>query len=124
MVRDSIKQVWRPFIPKAVLAARRRIRARLASHWQSPAEMFGRIYRDRLWGRNGLDFFSGLGSHDPAVVEPYVAAVRSLLSGIRPPPVVVDIGCGDFAVGSRLTDLARLTVACDVVPQLIVRNRV
>jgi hypothetical protein len=38
-------------------------------------------------------------------------------------PVVVDIGCGDFAVGSRLVDLAAVYHACDAVPELIDRNR-
>ena len=54
--------------------------------------------------------------------HPYISGVRGVLSQL-PPSHVVEIGCGDFAVGARLSDLARTYTACDVVPELIERNR-
>jgi hypothetical protein len=36
---------------------------------------------------------------------------------------VVDLGCGDFAAGRRFLDVAGHLHACDVVPELIARNR-
>lgn len=36
---------------------------------------------------------------------------------------MVDVGTGDFEAGGRLVDLTRLYRACDVVPELIERNR-
>ena len=38
-------------------------------------------------------------------------------------PVVVDIGCGDFFVGSQLINSCDRYVACDIVASLIERNR-
>jgi hypothetical protein len=97
--------------------------ARVAGRRQSSAELFGTIYRQKHWGGEGHDFYSGRGSHAPELVEPYIAAVRSYLSTFPKRPIVVDLGCGDFAAGSRLTDLAQHYCACDVVPELIARNR-
>jgi hypothetical protein len=88
-----------------------------------PADVFSLIYRNRLWGGDAQEFYSGYGSHTPELVEPYIAAVRSFLSALPVLPVVVDIGCGDFAVGGRLIDLARTYIGCDVVPELITHNR-
>jgi len=90
---------------------------------QTPAELFGTIYREKQWGGEEHDFYSGSGSHTAHVIEPYVAAVRACLSALPTPPVVVDLGCGDFAAAGRLADLARQYHACDVVPELIARNR-
>jgi SAM-dependent methyltransferase len=90
---------------------------------QTPAEIFGAIYREKQWGGEEHDFYSGSGSHTAHVIEPYVAAVRACLSALPTPPVVVDLGCGDFAAAGRLADLARQYHACDVVPELIARNR-
>lgn len=113
-----IKRVIRPFVPEALVSSYRRHRNRRRSN----AERFGEIYRDKLWGGNRqTDFYSGAGSV-PEVVEAYVSTVRKLLAE-RPRARVVEIGCGDFAVGSRLTDLAQAYIACDVVPELIERNR-
>jgi Methyltransferase domain len=88
-----------------------------------PADVFGHVYRYRLWGGDTQDFYSGNGSHAPELVEPYIAAVRDFLSAFPAPPVVVDIGCGDFSVGVRLVDLAQSYIGCDVVQELIARNR-
>ena len=89
----------------------------------SPAELFGTIYRQKHWGGAALDFYSGSGSHTTDVLEPFVTAVRAYLSSLPERPIVVDLGCGDFAAGSRLVQLARHYHACDVVPELIARNR-
>ncbi len=70
-----------------------------------------------------MDFFSGGGSHDPEVVEPYVHRVREFLASLEQPLTVIDLGCGDFNVGNRLTDLAGTYIACDVVGPLIERNQ-
>lgn len=89
---------------------------------QTNAERFGDIYRRKLWGGDQhADFYSGAGSA-PELVEGYIASVRHLLAD-HPRPRVVEIGCGDFAVGNRLTDLSYSYTACDVVPELIERNR-
>jgi|JI10StandDraft_1071094.scaffolds.fasta_scaffold308501_2 hypothetical protein len=87
-----------------------------------PKQIFSAIYHDGTWGK-GEDFFSGEGSHEPGIVEPYVATVRNFLQSLGSLPDVVDIGCGDFHVGSQLVGSARRYVACDIVPDLVERNR-
>jgi Methyltransferase domain len=112
-------RVLRPLVPPAM---RRRLR-RWSANDRTRAELFGRIYRDNLWGGRGDDFYSGTGSHTPELIDPYVGAVRAFLAARPSRPVVIDLGCGDFVAGGRLADLARSSVGCDVVPELIERNR-
>jgi inositol phosphorylceramide mannosyltransferase catalytic subunit len=84
---------------------------------------FEQVYRDHLWGGDEHAFFSGTGSHSPTIVAPYVEAIRAFLRRFPAPPNVVDLGCGDFNVGSQLRDLCGQYTACDVVPDLIGYNR-
>ena len=123
----SLKSVVRPLLPQTVVNAWRerneaRIDARLS---QLPlVAVFTEIYRQRLWGSaNGSAYCSGQGSHDDAVVQPYVHALREFLSQFPTKPDVVDLGCGDFNVGARLRDVCARYVACDVVADLIEYNR-
>ena len=76
---------------------------------QTLSSIFTQTYESQFWGcsNDPADrFFSGHGSRDPIVVAPYLASVRGLLHGLRlangKKPSVIDIGCGDFFVGSRL----------------------
>jgi SAM-dependent methyltransferase len=84
-------------------------------------EVFETIYRKKMWGGHvfGGRFYSGSGSRDKRLIEPYIAAVGAYLVGWGAKPVVVDIGCGDFHVGRKMIALARRYVGCDIVPSLI-----
>lgn len=86
-------------------------------------ETFQKIYKKSLWGKNAAPFFSGPGSHDAMVVDPYVKEVLSFIGSLPALPVVVDLGCGDFNVGSKLFQASKLYIACDVVPELIDHNK-
>src|SRR5437762_8509556 len=89
----------------------------------NPGDVFGHVYRRNRWGRqHGERFFSGPGSHDPEIVDPYVTAVGAFLDGFSTPPDVVDLGCGDFNVGRRIRDRCGAYIACDVVDALIRHN--
>jgi hypothetical protein len=89
----------------------------------SEIQNFSRIYRDGLWGRKLTQrFYSGPGSHDRVIVEPYVRAVRDYILSLGDPPDVVDLGCGDFNVGRQLRDVCRNYIACDVADDLIRHN--
>jgi SAM-dependent methyltransferase len=112
---EYVKRIAKPFVPAAVRAwHRQRVQAR-----RSNEEIFSSIYREKAWGAPGLDYCSG---NIPVVIEGYVAGVRDYLSA-QAPATIVDIGCGDFEAGRRLTDLAHSYIACDVVPALVERNR-
>ncbi len=86
----------------------------------SLSETFSRVYRDAAWGKNPhFQYYSGDGSHDPRMVDPYISAVTHLLNGLEDGLIVVDIGCGDFNIGRQLRPFCSKYVACDVVPDLI-----
>lgn len=84
------------------------------------ADKFSQIYTTHAWGP-GAEFFSGPGSHDRRVVDPYVRAVTDWLS-LNPNTIVVDLGCGDFNVGHQLEQHCTY-IGCDCVPSLIQYNQ-
>ena len=97
----------------------------------STEEIFNTIYERNLWGKSEdstIKFYSGDGSHDPTIVSPYVNVVSTFLLFYRlisnKPANVVDLGCGDFAVGSKIRHLCDRYVACDIVAPLIEHNKV
>jgi hypothetical protein len=90
---------------------------------KSPGEIFTTVYRKKLWGgRFSFGACSGSGSRNPNVVAPYVDAVRKFLLDLGHPSVV-DMGCGDFYVGSQFVDYCAKYLACDVVDFVIAQNR-
>jgi hypothetical protein len=94
-----------------------------ARHEQMPVEeIFSAIYREQRWGSSS-DFSSGDGTRNPDAIQPYVEAVRNFLGSFPQPPSVVDLGCGDFHVGEQLRPYCGRYIACDVVPDLVERNR-
>jgi hypothetical protein len=93
----------------------------------SNREIFTNVYQKKLWGEslpeNESPFYSGLGSSDPQIVDPYVDTVKQFFSSFPTKKKAVDLGCGDFRVGSRIVDSFDLYIACDVVPELVDFNK-
>lgn len=81
------------------------------------------IYKMKLWGDNQAEFYSGDGSHDPYIINPYITAVRTFLSSFKREIAVCDLGCGDFNVGKELVKYTKNYVAVDIVPGLIRHNK-
>ena len=81
------------------------------------------IYENNLWGGKRSEFYSGLGSHHPETVEPYVAVVSAFLQDRETLPIVCDLGCGDFNIGKELVKYCKKYIAIDIVPELIAHNR-
>ena len=123
MTASTIKRLLSAATPRWAQEKWATRRANLGRRHETPATIFGRIYREKNWGGPDCDFYSGSGSYVPDVIEPYISAVRAFLSKLPAAPEVVDIGCGDFTAAGRIVDLARHYHACDVVPDLIDRNR-
>ena len=128
-MKDSVmKQLIKVLIPNFILIARRNyINARQckANETLSPKEAFTMVYMDGLWGKSenpNQKFFSGTGSHAGDVVSTYVSAIETYLKSLERKPNVVDLGCGDFAVGSKIRRLCANYIACDVVEPLISYN--
>jgi hypothetical protein len=63
------------------------------------------------------------GSHNNAITSVYVKAISDFLKDFDEKPDVLDLGCGDFNVGSQIRGLSRSYVACDIVSELIDFNR-
>lgn len=123
----SAPAILKSIVPRWALAVRDRYRVNRASRRfrsMPTSQVFESIYAEGLWGRGeDGDLSSGRGSRDHRIVEPYVAAVRAFLGALGGRPDVVDLGCGDFNVGSRLRDACGSYVACDIAPSVIERNR-
>ena len=88
-------------------------------------KVFQEIYSNNVWGGelNSDELYSGGGSHDPNSINPYIEYVNKFLNSFGSQPVVVDLGCGDFNVGSQIYDSSRMYFACDVAPELIEQNK-
>ncbi|RZL90073.1 MAG: class I SAM-dependent methyltransferase [Variovorax sp.] len=122
-VTNAIKERLPAPIVNALHTYRRRSTLR-AFAGLSTKDVFTKIYEDRVWGGVGdaeQKYFSGSGSRDTAV-ETYVNAVRKFVQSLDRKPDVVDLGCGDFHVGSRVRPLCARYVACDIVDSLITSN--
>jgi len=81
------------------------------------------IYENNLWGGNQSEFFSGDGSHNSELVNPYLETVNSFLAAFETPPVICDLGCGDFNIGKELVKYSKKYIAIDIVPELIAHNK-
>lgn len=90
--------------------------------WPTKAVM-SQIYKKSLWGGSDFDFYSGDGSHHPAIVNPYIVVVKIFLKEFHSPITVCDLGCGDFNVGHQLIKYAKKYFAIDIVDELIERNK-
>ena|SRR5690554_2049962 len=94
----------------------------LKKPWPTKDAM-AQIYEMNLWGSNETEFYSGIGSHHPEIVQPYIDAVTSFLCSFESPISVCDLGCGDFNVGKELVKHTSNYDAVDIVPALIERNK-
>lgn len=86
-------------------------------------DAMAQVYAMKLWGGSTADFYSGEGSHDVDLVQPYLDVVISFLTSFETPLAVCDLGCGDFNVGKELVGYTQKYVAVDIVPDLIMRNK-
>lgn len=113
-------------VTRPLLAADARLNAvRVRSFYRrlSVREVFAEIYRSGAWGsHHDARFFSGDGSIREDMAGPYCDHVEAFIraNDIR---TIVDLGCGDFIVGSRLLNPQRHYTAIDIVPDLIEENR-
>lgn len=86
-------------------------------------EAMEQVYIMNLWGSNSSSFYSGEGSHQPSIVNPYIATVNAFLGSFESPLVVCDLGCGDFNVGKEIVKHTKRYVAVDIVSDLITYNQ-
>ncbi|MGK0386467.1 MAG: hypothetical protein ACI849_001084 [Patiriisocius sp.] len=94
---------------------------RIKKPWPTKDAM-KQVYEMKLWGDNKSDFYSGIGSHHPEIVIPYIEVLHSFLSSFQLPLIVCDLGCGDFNIGKELVSHTKKYVAVDIVEDLIEHN--
>jgi hypothetical protein len=118
--RRLVRDLWR------VIGALRNIASALRVKWvQRPfnglsrADAFDLIYKRGVWGGNGQPY-SGTGSHDEYIAGTYVAMVDAFLAKL-PSSNVVDLGCGDYAVGEQL--VCDSYIGCDISEVVLASNR-
>lgn len=90
--------------------------------WPTKAAMT-QIYEKNLWGGSPSEFYSGEGSHDPALTTPYLELVSNFLTSFEKQLIVCDLGCGDFNIGKELVAFTSHYHAMDIVPALITHNQ-
>ncbi|MGV6828967.1 MAG: class I SAM-dependent methyltransferase [Flavobacteriales bacterium] len=81
------------------------------------------IYEKKLWGSNQSKYYSGIGSHQLEIINPYLDSLKSFLRSFKNPLVVCDLGCGDFNVGKNTIQFTKKYIAVDIVRDLISYNK-
>lgn len=117
--------IWQ-FVPQAMRDAwARHVSAKAEREYSGRAlpEVFTSIYEQGRWGTGETRYYSGPGSHEEAYVTPYVEAVAKFVDTLPSSVTAVDIGCGDFNVGSRVAPLFESYTGCDVVLAVVEENR-
>lgn len=121
-----LRSIVRRMLPTAWVAAYHRYREtqqNARNQRLSTEHVFRDIYSNNRWGGTSGTFFSGSGSHEAAVVRPYVAAVTGELRRIGAAALtIVDLGCGDFSVGQQITPECGKYIGVDIVKALVDHN--
>lgn len=90
-------------------------------------EVFKDVYQKKIWTPNNLknnfQFFSGIGSHENDFVKTYLQKIEIFLSSLPKKTDVLDLGCGDFTIGSKLRGFFRDYKAIDINDELIEFNK-
>lgn len=90
--------------------------------WPTKAVM-EQVYEKNLWGGEKGEYYSGYGAHNPELVNPYIEVVSFFLTSLEKPPIICDLGCGDFNLGKELVRFSKKYIAVDIAENLINRNK-
>ena len=125
-----MKKIIKKLIPNFILKYRekyiiKRTRKKFAK--MEIKDIFKNIYINKLWcpesEKLNFKFYSGPGSHFPEFVTKYVDKISIFLISFPTKPNVVDLGCGDFEIGSKLRRFCNNYVAVDIFDELISINK-
>lgn len=124
-----IKNFINRFIPNSILKSRQKYLIKKQRNKFAKSNM-RESFREYYFktpgfkdGENYSKFDSGPGSHVPEVVSIYLNEVENFLKSLSKKPDVVDLGCGDFYIGSKLRKLCNNYIAADIVDELISFNK-
>jgi hypothetical protein len=115
---------------KKIMLRFRQSRSRLYDYQYnnlSNFKIFKNIYDHKIWTpdnkKKTYKYYSGLGSYDRNFVDRYVLEVKKYLKKFYKKPKVVDLGCGDFNVGSKIRPFCNSYTAIDIYDKLIIDNK-
>lgn len=117
---SNLKKTIKKVIPQSVLQWRvRKITEKQQIEFgkKSVAETFSEIYERNAWGGKKGEFYSGDGSNEN-YAKFYAETIQTFISDNKVKRVV-DLGCGDFRVGSRFISEDFQYTGCDVVSSLV-----
>ncbi|WP_438383774.1 glycosyltransferase [Asaia sp. BMEF1] len=125
---DTYSTLCRDYLDVGALAGLEKARQkRVVFHEKRETEpglpaIFRDIYNNNEWGGEGK-IYSGVGS-DPERCEDYINFMSHYITRIGA-KVVLDVGCGDFRVGSQIAQRCPATqfLAFDVVEDVVARNK-
>ena len=124
MIKDILKKIIPIRIRKKIRAFELKVFGMERDYKSlSTEEVFENIYKRGIWGVDlEGNSTSGSGSHTKSIVDPYVDAVKTIVlnNNIN---TAIDLGCGDFAVGSKIVDLFENYTALDISKTILERNR-
>jgi SAM-dependent methyltransferase len=109
-------------VPVSLRPSYRRLRSYLKNRaWgRSNVQIFDEIYRLGAWGRgDNSPIYSGPGTYD-ASVSNYIQFVRSFIEAHNITSIL-EIGCGDFAIGRHYAGLVQSYVGVDI-SSIVVRT--
>ena len=90
-------------------------------------EVFSDIYQSKYWtpelDKKNFKFYSGIGSHYDEFTKLYLEKIKEFIQTLPIKPNVVDLGCGDFKIGSSLRQFCNNYVAIDIFDELIIWNK-
>ena len=91
-------------------------------------DIFKKIYTDKLWTpeneKNNFKFYSGVGSHKTELTKEYIIKTTQFLKSFKQKPDILELGCGDFGLSSKLVEFSNNFIACDIFDQLIEINKI
>ncbi len=123
-LRSRIRTRIRSILPDSIVREVNKIRFwkyRQQFGSMNRRDVFSTVYKERIFGdAPGQTFYSGDGSAEQ-FAESYCQLVGDHIAqhGIAS---VVDLGCGDFRIGSKIASLVPQYRGIDIVPQLIEYN--
>ena len=124
-----MKKILKFLIPKFILRMKNKFiasRTRKEFLNKSQKDIFKTIYSKKMWAgekEKKYKFYSGLGSHSEELTNKYIIELRNFLQSFPKKPNVVDLGCGDFAIGSKIRDKCDRYYGIDIVDELIEENK-
>ncbi len=125
-----IKKVIKYFLPNFFLKYLKKILIfkRLFKYKRlSNEDIFRDIYNNKLWSpeeeEKHLKFYSGTGSHLKEFKNIYFKHIKEFLLQFNFKLNAVDLGCGDFSIGSEIRKYCGKYIAIDIFDDLIDYNK-